>query len=92
MARKEAEIKHDSEWSDTAGNRHQLCVVEELDAEAPQSAYAIITFGGFSLCRTHFEVVTGLIKTGTPMGAVVHTMMTTGLDNLGDAFADDLIS
>ena len=79
MARKEAEIKDDNEWRDSSGMRHQLCVVEELDAEAPQSAYAVITFGGFSLCRGHFTTVTELIKAGMPMGEVVHTMMTVGL-------------
>jgi len=79
MARKDADIKDDHEWRSPDNIRHQLCVVEELDVEAPQSAYAVITFGGFSLCRGHFTTVTELIKSGMPMGEIVHVMMTEGL-------------
>lgn len=67
------------EWLDTSGNRIQLCVVEELDKESGVSAASVITFGGFSLCREHFEKVTNLIKDGVPMGQIVNNMMTTGL-------------
>jgi len=80
MARKQAEMKEDDEWRNSSNTRFQLCVVEELDTEAPQSAHAVITFGGFSLCRRHFEKVTNLIKDGTSMGEIVSRMMTVGLD------------
>lgn len=70
---------HD-EWRRSSGSVVQLCVVEELDTEGENAAEAIITFGGFSLCREHFKKVTDLIKDGTPMGVVVAKMMTVGLD------------
>lgn len=68
------------EWQDTSGNRIQLCVVEELNKDSGVSAAAITTFGGFSLCRAHFEQVTAQIRAGIPMGQIVNDMMTKGLD------------
>lgn len=74
-------LKEQSEiWHHSTGEAIQLCVVEELDTEGEFTAEAVITFGGFSLCREHFDKVTNLIKDGTPMGRIVEMMMTTGLD------------
>lgn len=83
MAKKENLNDHRAEFRVASGSWIPLCVVEELDSQIETSEPAIITFGGFSLCREHFEKVTNLIKDGISMGAVVNAMMTTGLD--GDA-------
>lgn len=61
------------------GGFYQLCVVEALDIKSEASEFAVITFGGFSLCRQHFQQVTGMIREGIPMGQIVNQMMTTGL-------------
>lgn len=73
-------IKEDDEWKTADGVPIPMCVVEELNADAPLHAMAVITFGGFSLCREHFEKVTAQIRAGIPMGQIVNDMMTTGLD------------
>lgn len=67
------------DWRSSSGVLLLLCVVEELDTEGEKNAEAIITFGGFSLCREHFKQVTDMIKDGIPMSQIVNDMMTTGL-------------
>lgn len=67
-----------------SGIPHPLCVVEELDPNLTQSVHASIVFGGFSLCRHHFTVVTDMIRAGIPMGEVVHTMMSDGFPSPDD--------
>lgn len=56
-----------NEMRDSSGGFIQLCCIEEM-LETPDRVAAMTTFGGFALCRDHFEEAVVTLQEGMSMG------------------------